>query len=375
MFAGADIVGIAAGPTVIVLDTGTTVRAQASVAVQVSVTVPPQGPGVVVNVDEFEVPLIRQPPPKPLLNGKVLGAGIPPQATVILAGAVIVGNAAGFTVISLETGANGLPQASVAVQVSVTVPPQAGGVVVNVDEFEVPLIRQPPPKPLLNGKVLGAGIPPQVTVILAGAVIVGSAAGLTVITLVTGAKFLPQASVAVQVSVTVPPQAGGVAVMVEVLDVPLIRHPPVKPLVYANVLAACIAPQATVILAGAVIVGRAAGLTVIRLETLTNVLPHTSVAVQVSVTVPPQAGGVVVNVDEIDVPLIRQPPPKPLVYDIVLGAGIPPQVTVILAGAVIVGNAAGLTVIICVLVIAGLPQASDTFHVRVIVPPQTPPTS
>jgi hypothetical protein len=58
---------------------------------------------------------------------------------------------------------------------------------------------------------------------------VGSAAGLTVIVLVTGANTLPQASVAVQVSVTVPPQAPGAAVKVEGLDVPVIAQAPVNP--------------------------------------------------------------------------------------------------------------------------------------------------
>jgi hypothetical protein len=65
----------------------------------------------------------------------------------------------------------------------------------------------------------------------AGAVIVGSAAGLTVMVLVTGANTLPQASVAVHVSVMVPPQAEGVAEKVDGLDVPLIRQLPVNPLV------------------------------------------------------------------------------------------------------------------------------------------------
>jgi hypothetical protein len=68
---------------------------------------------------------------------------------VIVAGAVIVGNAAGETVIVLDTGANALPQVSVAVHVSVTVPPHAPGVAVNVDAFEVPLIRQPPAAPFV----------------------------------------------------------------------------------------------------------------------------------------------------------------------------------------------------------------------------------
>ena len=74
----------------------------------------------------------------------VLNAGIEPQATVMFAGAVIVGNAAGSTVIVLETGASALPHASVAVHVSVTVPPHAGGVPPKVEAFEVPLIKQPP---------------------------------------------------------------------------------------------------------------------------------------------------------------------------------------------------------------------------------------
>ncbi len=65
------------------------------------------------------------------------------------AGAVIVGNAAGLTVIVRVTGASALPQASVAVHVSVTVPPQLDGNALNVELAEVPLISQPPVKPLL----------------------------------------------------------------------------------------------------------------------------------------------------------------------------------------------------------------------------------
>ena len=81
----------------------------------------------------------------------VLGAGIAPQATVVLAGAVMVGNAAGLTVMVLETDARGLPQMSVAVQVSVTVPPHApaGDCALKVEAFDVPLIRHPPSNPLL----------------------------------------------------------------------------------------------------------------------------------------------------------------------------------------------------------------------------------
>ena len=79
----------------------------------------------------------------------VLDAGTPPQATVMAAGAVIVGNAAGLTVIVLDTEARFLPHTSVAVQVSVTVPPQADGVVVNVEALDVPLIKQSPGNPLV----------------------------------------------------------------------------------------------------------------------------------------------------------------------------------------------------------------------------------
>jgi hypothetical protein len=282
-----------------------------------------------------------------------------PQATVIVPGAVIVGKAAGLTVISLETEAIVLPQISVAVQVSVTVPPHAPGVVLKVDKLEVPLISQPPVNPLLNAMVLAAGISPQATVIGFKGVIVGKAAGLTVISLETEAMVRPQISVAVQVSVTVPPHTPGVVLKVDKLEVPLISQPPVNPLLNAMVLAAGILPHATVIVPGAVIVGKAAGLTVISLETEAMVLPQISVAVQVSVTVPPHAPGVVLKVDRLEVPLISQPPVNPLLNAIVLGAGISPQATVIVLGAVIVGNAAGFTTIVCVTVVV-LPLSSVT---------------
>ena len=62
----------------------------------------------------------------------------------MFAGAVIVGNAAGLTVIVLDTDASALPQESVAVQVSVTVPPQAVGIAEKVERFDVPVIKQLP---------------------------------------------------------------------------------------------------------------------------------------------------------------------------------------------------------------------------------------
>ena len=74
---------------------------------------------------------------------------MPPHATVIFPGAVIVGKAAGCTKIVLDTDASGLLQASVAVHVSVTNPPHALGVEVKVEVAEVPVIEQPPLNPLV----------------------------------------------------------------------------------------------------------------------------------------------------------------------------------------------------------------------------------
>ena len=45
------------------------------------------------------MPLIKHPPLKLFVNGSVLDVGVTPQAIVIGPGAVIVGNAAGLTVI------------------------------------------------------------------------------------------------------------------------------------------------------------------------------------------------------------------------------------------------------------------------------------
>ena len=129
----------------------------------------------------------------------------------------------------LDTEERGLPQISVAVHVSVTSPPQTE-VDEKVEALEFPLIKQSPDKPLEKGRVLAAGISPQSTVISESGVIVGNAAGLTVMVLETGASVLPHTSVAVQVSVTVPPQAPGVDVKVEGLEVPLIKQAPLKPL-------------------------------------------------------------------------------------------------------------------------------------------------
>jgi len=146
-----------------------------------------------------------------------------------------------------------------------------------------------------------------------GAVIVGSAAGVTVMILETGASVLPHPSIAVHVSVTVPPQALGAALNVDGFEVPVIRQAPLSPFEYINEVATGNAPHATVIPGGAVIVGKAAGKIVMVLETEASSRPQISVAVHVSVIVPPHDPGAGLNVDGLEVPLIKQPPLCPLV--------------------------------------------------------------
>ena len=71
-------------------------------AVQVSVTIPPHALETGEKLEGFDVPLIKQSPLNPLLKLMVLGAGIDPQATVMLPSAVIVGKAAGLTWMILD---------------------------------------------------------------------------------------------------------------------------------------------------------------------------------------------------------------------------------------------------------------------------------
>ena len=141
---------------------------------------------------------------------------------------VNTGTAAGVTVIVLVTGTSALPHASVAVHVSVIVPPHAPGAAEKVDVADVPVIKQDPLSPLLNVSVDDAGTAPQAIVIPEGAVITGSAAGVTVIVL-DPEIVLPQASVYVQLSVSVPPHPVTVPLLVAV-TVPEIKHDPLAEL-------------------------------------------------------------------------------------------------------------------------------------------------
>ena len=136
----------------------------------------------------------------------------------------------------------------------------------------------------------------------------GSAAGVMLIVLETGASALPHASLAAHVSTMVPPQALGVAVLVEVAE-PVSRQPAPPLLLKLSELAAGACPHDTVTLAGGVAkVGNAAGDTVTVLETGASVLPQRSVAFHVSITVPPHApAGVCAENVETPLPVIRQP--------------------------------------------------------------------
>jgi hypothetical protein len=76
----------------------------------------------------------------------------------------------------------------------VIVPPHGPGAAEKVDVADVPVIRQEPASPLVNVSVDDAGVAPQAMVIAAGAVITGSAPGVTVIVL-DPLIVLPHASV------------------------------------------------------------------------------------------------------------------------------------------------------------------------------------
>jgi hypothetical protein len=229
----------------------------ASVNVQVSVTLPPHGPGNAPSVD-VTVPLIKQAPVALLVYARSLVTAAP-HATVIGAAAANTAGGAAETVIVLVCVIV-LLHASVNVQVSVTVPPHGPGNALKVD-VTVPLIKQVPLALLVyvRSDVTAA---PHATVIGAAAANTAGGAAETVIVLVCVIVLL-HASVNVQVSVTLPPHGPGNAPSVDV-TVPLIKQVPLALLVYvrSDVTAA---PHATVIGAAAANTAGGAGLTVITL--------------------------------------------------------------------------------------------------------------
>src|SRR6188474_1548038 len=169
-------VGAAAGCTTIVLVL--VMVCPHTVAVHVSVTLPPHTPGSVPNVDVAD-PLNKQPPSRPLVYVSE-DVTAPPQATVIVPAAANVGVAAGDTTMVLVL-VMVCPQC-VVVHVSVTFPPQAPGIVPRL-EFTDPLTKQAPLPPLVKVKLCVVA-PPQATVMVGAAANSGAAAGDTTIVLV-----------------------------------------------------------------------------------------------------------------------------------------------------------------------------------------------
>ena len=100
-----------------------------TVAVHVSVTSPPQAPGMVLRVD-VAIPWILQSPCNPLSYASSWVVA-PPHGTVMSATVANEGVAAGLTWITLDFVIK-VPQ-TVAVHVSVTSPPHAPGMVLRVD--------------------------------------------------------------------------------------------------------------------------------------------------------------------------------------------------------------------------------------------------
>ena len=99
------------------------------VAVHVSVTSPPQAPGMVLRVD-VAIPLILQSPINPLSYASSWVVA-PPHETLISATVANTGVAAGLMWMILDAVIV-VPQ-TVAVHVSVTSPPHAPGMVLRVD--------------------------------------------------------------------------------------------------------------------------------------------------------------------------------------------------------------------------------------------------
>jgi len=121
----------------------------ASVNVHVSVSVPPQ-PFTIPVLTAITLPDIRHDPDAEFVYATVGTTGIASQATEIFTGGVVnTTGGAGVTVIVLDTENNGLPQISVAVHVSVIVPPHGPGTELKVEVFDVPLMRHPPLAPFV----------------------------------------------------------------------------------------------------------------------------------------------------------------------------------------------------------------------------------
>jgi hypothetical protein len=351
------IVGATVSFTLIVCDTEDEFP-QASVNVQVLTIMKElaQAPGVVTST-----PCAVIAPWQLSVAVKVTLAGTSePQATFTAAGAAgAVGATVSFTLIVCDTE-DEFPQASVNVQVLTITKElaQAPGVVTSTPKAEID-----PPQLSVAVSVTFAGTSvAQVIFTVAGAAgAVGATVSFTLIVCDTEDEF-PQVSVNVQVLTITKElaQAPGV-----VTSTPKAEIAPVQASVAVSVtLAGTSVAQATFTVAGAVGTTGAVTSWIVMVCVAVAAFPHTSVAVQVLITVdePAQAPGVVAS-RKVNVTF----PPQASVAVGVAKAGTAGQLIVDGAGSgAITGGVVSWTIIDCVAV-AKLPQASVAVHVLTTV--------
>jgi hypothetical protein len=267
---------------------------QELVTVNVTVLLPPQAGGAPLLL--FDITAL-QPPENVAVasqaaNLESIVACVWQAASVTLAGQVSVTAGAAVTV-NVAVQVLGASQELVTVNVTVAVPPQAfGGPELLLDM----VVLQPPlnvavPSQVLNLASIAACVWQAASVTFAGHV--STTAGAAVTVKVAEHVFGPSHElVTVNVTVAVPPQAGGAP---ELLLVNEALQPPLNVAVASHaanfvLIADCVWHDASVTLAGQVSVTAGAAVTVKVAEHVFGP-SHVLVTVNVTVVVPPQAGG------------------------------------------------------------------------------------
>jgi hypothetical protein len=267
---------------------------QELVTVNVTVAVPPQAGGAPELL--FEMAAL-QPPLKVAVanhaaNFASIAACVWQAASVTLAGHVNTTAGAAVTV-NVAEQVTGPSQELVTVNVTVAEPPQAGGAPALLLEIAA---LQPPEKVAVashaaNLELIVACVWQAASVTLAGQVKVTAGAAVTV-NVAEHVLGPSQELVTVNVTVVEPPQAGGApALLFEMAAL----QPPLKVAVASHaanfvLIADCVWQAASVTLAGQVSVTAGAAVTVNVAEQVTGP-SHVLVTVNVTVVVPPQAGG------------------------------------------------------------------------------------
>jgi uncharacterized Rossmann fold enzyme len=307
MFEAEANVAWAAGETVITLD-AVEVLPHASVNDHDSVYEPPHSlcdPEII----PVEVPLMAHEPDSPLLYAsEVPLGGAALQEIVMPDVAANVACAAGETVITLDA-VEVLPHASVNDHDSVYEPPHSL-CDPEIIPVEVPLIAHEPDSPLLYAsEVPLGGAALQEIVMPDVAANVAWAAGETVITL-DAVEVLPHASVNDHDSVYEPPHSLCDPEIIPV-EVPLMAHEPVSPLLYASEVPVGGAALHEIVMSEAEAnVACAAGETVMMRDAV-EVLPHASVNDHDSVYEPPHSL-CDPEIIPVEVPLMAHEPVSPL---------------------------------------------------------------